>query len=174
MKVLLNCDDVLECLTGECAPPGDESALQEHLESCATCRHLADARQVSLAKCKLHLQALPQRSIFDFPLILIRFVMFTYYRFSRLRVVLGVVCFASIIFAPWWVTALLAFLLSVRFRAWEIILAGFFMDLYWMPSGVLISNPSFDTLPLATMVSLLFLFGLEPLRRQLLVGPEII
>ena len=42
MKVLLNCDDVLESLTGDCAAAGDETAVQEHLESCAVCRHLAD------------------------------------------------------------------------------------------------------------------------------------
>jgi hypothetical protein len=43
MKVLLNCDDVLESLTGQCDAAGDETALQEHLETCASCRHLADA-----------------------------------------------------------------------------------------------------------------------------------
>src|SRR5688572_27073307 len=43
MKVLLNCDDVFESLTGQCAAAGDETPLQEHLETCASCRELADS-----------------------------------------------------------------------------------------------------------------------------------
>jgi len=42
VKLLLRCDDVIESLTGQCAAAGDEAALQEHLESCPTCRRLAD------------------------------------------------------------------------------------------------------------------------------------
>jgi len=95
--------------------------------------------------------------------------MFTYYRFSRIRFLLALVCFASIIFAPWWVPFLCALALCLRFRAWEVILAGMFMDLYWMPNYI-----GLDSLPLATIVSLVLLFGLEPLRRQLLIGPEML
>lgn len=43
MKVLLNCDDVFESLTCQCAAAGDETALQEHLETCSHCRELADS-----------------------------------------------------------------------------------------------------------------------------------
>lgn len=43
MKVLLNCDDVFESLTGQCDAAGDEAAVQEHLETCAHCRELADS-----------------------------------------------------------------------------------------------------------------------------------
>lgn len=82
---------------------------------------------------------------------------------------LALVCFASIIFAPWWVPFLCALALCLRFRAWEVILAGMFMDLYWMPNYI-----GLDSLPLATIVSLVLLFGLEPLRRQLLIGPEML
>ncbi|OHB19459.1 MAG: hypothetical protein A2854_00630 [Parcubacteria group bacterium RIFCSPHIGHO2_01_FULL_56_18] len=98
--------------------------------------------------------------------------MFTYYRFSKLRIVLAAACFLSVVFAPWWVAALCALLLCLRFRAWEVIIAGILMDLYWMPFSV--SFASFDSIPLATIVSIALVFGLEPLRRQLLVGPEII
>jgi hypothetical protein len=95
--------------------------------------------------------------------------MFTYYRFSKLRFLLAFACFVSVVFAPWWVPAILAFALCLRFRAWEVILAGMFMDLYWMPAYI-----GLHSLPVATIISILFVFGLEPLRRQLLIGPELL
>jgi hypothetical protein len=98
--------------------------------------------------------------------------MFTYYRFSRLRIILGVACALAAVFTPWWVVLIIAILLNLRFRAWEVILIGLFMDLYWMPFQV--SFLSFDSLPLATIIAIVLVFGFEPVRRQLLVGPEII
>lgn len=95
--------------------------------------------------------------------------MFTYYRFNKFRLVLSAACFVSVVFAPWWVSALCALVLCLRFRAWEVVLAGMFMDLYWMPSYI-----DLHALPLATIVATVLVIGLEPLRRQLLVGPEII
>ncbi|MBL8158557.1 hypothetical protein JNK62_03420 [bacterium] len=98
--------------------------------------------------------------------------MFTYYRFSRFRIFLGIIMFTSAVFAPWWVPLIAAVILSLRFRAWEVILAGMFMDLYWMPAYV--SFASFDSIPFATVVAAVLVFGLEPIRKQLLVGPEIL
>jgi hypothetical protein len=98
--------------------------------------------------------------------------MFTYYRFSKVRLLVGVVMFWGVLFAPWWVPLICAVLLTLRFRAGEVILAGMFMDLYWMPS--LVSLTSFDTVPFATIVAIILFFGLEPVRRQLLIGPEIL
>lgn len=86
----------------------------------------------------------------------------------KLRLMLSFACFVSVIFAPWWVPAILALALCLRFRAWEVVLAGMFMDLYWMPTYI-----GLGSLPLATIFTLIILFGLEPLRRQLLIGPEI-
>lgn len=43
MKMLLNCDEVFEALTGDCEVAQDDEALREHLEVCAECRQLADA-----------------------------------------------------------------------------------------------------------------------------------
>ena len=77
--------------------------------------------------------------------------------------------FVSVIFAPWWVPAIFALALCLRFRAWEVILAGMFMDLYWMPAYI-----GLHSLPVATIVAILLVFGLEPLRRQLLIGPDIL
>lgn len=87
----------------------------------------------------------------------------------KVRLVLALSCFAGIIFAPWWVPAIFALALCLRFRAWEVILAGMFMDLYWSPSYI-----GLQSLPVATIVAILLVFGLEPLRRQLLIGPEIL
>lgn len=98
-----------------------------------------------------------------------RFDMFTYYRFNKLRAVLAIACFVSVVFAPWWVPLVIAFVLCLRFRAWEVVLAGMFMDLYWMPSYI-----DVNALPLASIIAALLVFGLEPLRRQLLIGPEIV
>ncbi len=97
--------------------------------------------------------------------------MFTYYRFNAVRIFLGAASFASVIFAPWWLVFFCILLLCLRFQAWEVILVGIFMDLYWMPSSIF---TSLYALPLATLVAVLLIFGLEPLRRQLLVGPEIV
>lgn len=98
--------------------------------------------------------------------------MFTYYRFNAVRIFLAAASFASVILAPWWVVFVCALLLCLRFQAWEVILVGIFMDLYWMPSSIYVT--SFDSIPIATIISILLIFGLEPLRRQLLVGPELV
>lgn len=94
--------------------------------------------------------------------------MFTYYRFNKLRAFLAAACFVSVVFTPWWVPLVIAIILCLRFRAWEVVLAGMFMDLYWMPSYI-----ALQSLPLATIVAIVLVFGLEPIRQQLLIGPEI-
>lgn len=98
--------------------------------------------------------------------------MFTYYQYNKLRAFLGTLCFLSVIFAPWWVTLSIAIIICLRFRAWEVVAAGIFMDLYWMPFSV--SLGSWGAFPCATLASIVILIVLEPLRRQLLIGPEII
>lgn len=45
------------------------------------------------------------------------------------------------------------------------------MDFLWMPVSV--SFLSFSTIPLSTVIAMVVVFGLEPLRRQLLIGPAI-
>lgn len=95
--------------------------------------------------------------------------MFTYYRFSKVRLILGIIMFTSVVFAPWWVPLIAALALSARFRAWEVVLAGMFMDLYWMPAYA-----SLGSLPLATIAATALVFALEPVRTQLLIGPEIL
>lgn len=89
-------------------------------------------------------------------------------RARTFRVVLVVMLFAAVVFAPWWVSLLLALALTARFRAWEVIAAGIVYDLLWMPYVIAFS---WEALPYATLIALALLFGFEPLRRQLLVGP---
>lgn len=90
---------------------------------------------------------------------------------SKIRLLLSVVMFWGILFASWWLPLICALFLSLRFRAWEVILAGIFLDLYWMPAYV--SFVSFDSVPLGTIIAVLLVFGLEPVRRQLLIGPAL-
>lgn len=87
---------------------------------------------------------------------------------ETVRVMLALALFASVIFAPWWLALAFAIALSLRFRAGEVIAAGIFYDLIWMPEFV--SFTSIESIPLATLVALMLVLFLEPLRRRLLVG----
>lgn len=79
------------------------------------------------------------------------------------RGVLVLAAFLSALVAPPWVPFLFALILALRFPAWEIILLGVCMDLAWLPTYT-----SFSSLPLATIVAILLVWGLEPVRRELL------
>lgn len=86
--------------------------------------------------------------------------------FSNIRFGLAFLCTLSVFFLPWWVTLVLAFVLCLRYRAWEVVLIGIAFDLMWLPTLSL----SPYGLPLATLVALALLVILEPLRRELLTG----
>lgn len=94
-----------------------------------------------------------------------------WFRANFIRLCVAILLFASVLFAPPFITAIFAFALAVRWRAWEVIAAGILMDLLWLPYSV---GFSLDHLPAATLISIVLVFGLEPLRRQLLLGPEIV
>jgi len=53
-------------------------------------------------------------------------------------------------------------LLSLRFRAWEALLIAALLDVTWLPSD------SFFHIPFFTLIALLIVWGLEPLRLQIL------
>ncbi len=55
--------------------------------------------------------------------------------------------------------------LSLRHRAWEAILIGVLIDLTWLPSGNVI-----HALPIFTLLSLVIVWGFEPLRAQFLLS----
>jgi hypothetical protein len=90
---------------------------------------------------------------------------------SEIRLVLAAVLFACVFFASPWLTAVAAAALALRWRAWEVVVAGMLMDFLWLPAPV--SFLSFETLPYATLISIIVVVGLEPLRRQLLVATDI-
>jgi hypothetical protein len=82
---------------------------------------------------------------------------------------MGVALFFSVIFGSPYFAAALAVALALRFRAWEVVAAGLLMDLLWMPSVAFTTE---SAIPYATLIALLLVLGLEPLRRQLLVDSK--
>lgn len=86
------------------------------------------------------------------------------YRYAKWRLILAAACLVSAIVAPPWVPFLFALALAVRYRAWEIVAIGVFMDLLWLPRMA-----AFEYLPWATIIALALVVVFEPLRRELLV-----
>lgn len=80
-----------------------------------------------------------------------------------MRITFAVLGIISVLFAPPWVPLLCIVVLSVRYRAWEAIAIGAFMDLTWLPSG-----PAIHSLPLFTIAAIVIVWGFEPLRAQFL------
>ena len=89
---------------------------------------------------------------------------------SNIRILLTTLLFVSVFFAPSWMVAVLAIALALRWRAWEVVAAGIFMDFLWLPSFVFFTT--FDVFPLATLASIILVVALEPLRRQLLLDAD--
>jgi hypothetical protein len=75
------------------------------------------------------------------------------------RVIVAVIGFLGAIFWPWWIPAICIVLLSLRFRAWEAIALGVFMDLLWLPAG---------GWPLFTLGAIAVVWIFEPLRSEFL------
>jgi len=71
--------------------------------------------------------------------------------------------FGALYISPW-VPVVCIVLLAIRFRAWEAIVLGVFIDLMWLPGG------HFASLPLFTMGSIVVVWLLEPLRSEFLLG----
>lgn len=76
-----------------------------------------------------------------------------------LRILFAGAMFVGALFA-WWVGALFALALALRYRAWEVVLFGALLDIVWLPQGALYG------VPVATCVALIVVWALEPLRRQ--------
>lgn len=79
------------------------------------------------------------------------------------RIILVVVGLLSVLIAPPWVPAIIVLLLTLRWRAWEVLFIGALMDVLWL------SDFFFYGLPVATLASALLLWLLEPFRKELLV-----
>lgn len=80
-----------------------------------------------------------------------------------LRVVIAVIGFLGAIFWVWYIPAICIVLLSLRFRAWEAIVLGVFMDLLWLAPGT-----GFHSIPLFTIFAIVVVWALEPIRAELL------
>lgn len=89
---------------------------------------------------------------------------------NNARLFLGCTLMVSVLFAPPFITAIIALVLALRWRAWEVIAAGIFMDFLWLPDSF--SFISLQSLPLITLIAMIVVFGLEPLRRLLLAGTD--
>ncbi len=79
-----------------------------------------------------------------------------------LRIMLAAVGTFGVFLAPPWIPAACALLLAIRWRAWEVLAIGALADLVWFPSTILWG------LPVATVLSILLVWLLEPLRNELL------
>ena len=81
-----------------------------------------------------------------------------------IRAFLGGLSFAGALFAPPWLPLVCAGVLTVRFRAWEVLILGALIDLLYVPAGGLYGIP----IP-ATLTAFILLIGFEPIRRKLLL-----
>ncbi|HEY4514326.1 MAG TPA: hypothetical protein VJH69_03295 [Candidatus Paceibacterota bacterium] len=82
---------------------------------------------------------------------------------TLLRILIAVVGLLSVFIAPPWLPLICMALLALRFPAIETLMIGMLMDFVWLPSG-------FGELPLFTIAAIIFVWGLEPLRRELLIS----
>ena len=80
------------------------------------------------------------------------------------RIVIALFGTISVFILPSWVAVLCIIALALRYRAWEAILIGALIDLAWLPSGSVE-----HALPLLTLLALVIVWGLEPLRAQFLL-----
>lgn len=88
------------------------------------------------------------------------------FRVNKWRIILAGAGFVSVVFAPWWVPAIISIVLCLRYRAWEVVGIGLFVDILWLPQTFFEDSVS---IPFATFGALLLLLIFEPLRRRLLV-----
>jgi len=81
---------------------------------------------------------------------------------QKIRIGLDGIMLASALFGIPVVTGTCALLLSLRWRAWEVLAAGVFVDLLYVPMDGIFGVP----FP-ATITALVVVWGLEPFRMQL-------
>lgn len=80
-----------------------------------------------------------------------------------MRFTLSALGYLSALVGVPWLTALCIIALALRYRAWEAILLGIFMDFLWLPMDV-----SLYTFPYFTLGALFIVWAFEPLRMQFL------
>jgi hypothetical protein len=80
---------------------------------------------------------------------------------NSFRIALVVFGLYSVLFGPFWLPFVSMVLLSLRFRAWEVMALGLFYDFMYAPHL---------QLPIFFIVSLCIVWAFEPLRRELLLS----
>ena len=85
-----------------------------------------------------------------------------------MRLLLAILGIVFVFIAPPWLTAMCILALSLRWRAWEVLLIGACADILWFPGTF-----SYG-IPVVTLFSLVVLIILEPLRNELLVDRRMI
>lgn len=81
-----------------------------------------------------------------------------------MRIVLSSLGLVGILVAPVWVPALLAIILSLRFRAWEVPVLGLLTDFLWLP------QVAGHAVPVATIAAVVLVWAFEPVRREFLLS----
>ena len=79
-----------------------------------------------------------------------------------MRVIFAFIGVIGAIFYSPWVPLVCMVLLAFRYPSWEVLILGLFMDFLWLPTGFIYP------LPIFTIVSIILVWGLEPLRREFL------
>ena len=81
------------------------------------------------------------------------------------RILITLFAIISVFTLPSWVGVVCIILLALRYRAWEAVLIGALIDFVWLPSGT-----GIHVLPIFTILALVVVWGLEPLRAQFLLS----
>lgn len=79
------------------------------------------------------------------------------------RTSLAILAVCTLILGPYWIAAIIAVALSVRYEAYEVFGLGLLADFLFVPmfGGVFV--------PVATLATLILVWGLSPVRRELLI-----
>ena len=84
-------------------------------------------------------------------------------RSNSIRMAVFVLGVSGALFASPWLPLLCMGFLALRFRPWEVLVIGILVDFLWLP-GIF-----FFPVPLFTIAALALVWGLEPLRNEILV-----
>ncbi len=81
---------------------------------------------------------------------------------NNFRLAIAAIGFIGGFIAPPWIPMLCIVVLALRFRATEAIVLGLLIDVLWLPAGF----PA--ALPVYTILAVVIVWGLEPLRLEFL------
>lgn len=82
-----------------------------------------------------------------------------------IHLAVAILAFLSALFAPVWLTFILALILVILWEAWEVILLGLLIDLLYLPPE------GFFYIPMpATLLAIAVVWATIPLRKRLFLG----